>query len=99
MDWGVKHRMPTAKQADSGGGGVVFDISCTPVTAGTNTASPAAMDITPWWVALVLWTIRRTAAEMTRGVIAPMDNHVRVFIETSSREFNIEPPERPILHQ
>src|SRR6266404_3171743 len=83
MDWGVKHRMPTAKQSDSGGGGVVFEISCTSVTAGTNTVSPAAMDIARPFVAVALWTTRRTAAEATRNVIAAIDNHLPVFIETS----------------
>jgi hypothetical protein len=91
MDWGVKQRMFSAKQADSGGGAVVLDISCTPVTAGTNTASPAAMGTTSCGVAIVLWTLGRTAAEMTRHAIAAMDNQPPVFMGTSSREFKIGP--------
>jgi len=38
--WGVKHRTPWAKQADSGGGVVPLDINCQLATAGTNTACP-----------------------------------------------------------
>jgi hypothetical protein len=81
--------MFTAKQSDSVGGGVVFDIRCTSVTAGTNTASPAAMGITLCGVAIVLWTLGRTAAEMTRHVIAAMDNKPPVFMGTSSWELRL----------
>jgi len=89
--------MPIAKQADSGGGEVVFDISCTSVTAGTNTAFLAAIDITSWRLDVALGRFRKIAAEMTRNEIAVMDNQLPVFIEGSSREFNIGPPERAIL--
>src|ERR1700687_3556361 len=99
MDWGVKHRMFAAKQSDSVGGGVVFDIRCTSVTAGTNWASRAATGVAPCGVGIVLWTLGRTTAEMTRHVIAAMDNQTPVFMGTSSREFKIGPPRADdILH-
>src|SRR5690242_21868803 len=96
MDWGVKHRMPIAKHADSGGGGVVFDTNCTSVTAGTNTACLAAIGIRPCRVAVRRWTLTRTTPAMTRYVIAAMDNKRPAFMGTSSREFKIRSEERHV---